>query len=88
MYVAVWLITYYLFLPDFMDRYTAHVLSEAKKDGASPGELNKKVTEMAGFKEMYKNPLLIVLLTYSEILPVGLIVTLISALLLKRKINS
>jgi len=25
MYVVVWLIEYYLFIPDFMDKYTAHV---------------------------------------------------------------
>jgi hypothetical protein len=87
MYVAAWLIMYYLFIPDFMEKYSDHVVREAKTNGASQLEINKKVTEMASFKEMYKNPLLVVLLTYSEILPVGLIVTLISSLLLKRKIN-
>lgn len=87
-YVVVWLITYYLFIPDFMERYSDYVLKEAKTDGASQPEIDKKVTEVANFKEMYKNPLLVVLLTYSEILPVGLIVTLISALLLRRKTNN
>jgi len=85
LYVVVWLIDYYLFIPDFMDKYSAHIINEAKASGSSQLEIDKKVTEMAGFKEMYKNPLFIVLLTYAEILPVGLIVTLISALLLKRK---
>jgi hypothetical protein len=87
MYVAVWLVMYYFFVPDFLERYSDHVLREAKTSGLSQPEINRKVTEMAGFKEMYKNPLLVVLLTYAEILPVGLIVTLISALLLKRKPN-
>jgi len=40
---------------------------------------------MAEFKEMYKNPLYVVLITYTEVLPVGLIVALVSALILKRK---
>jgi hypothetical protein len=36
---------------------------------------------------MYKNPLFNAMMTYVEILPVGLIVTLISSLILKRKNN-
>jgi hypothetical protein len=34
---------------------------------------------------MYKNPLLFILMTYAEILPVGILIALISALILKRK---
>lgn len=30
MYVVGWLIDYYLFVPDFMDKYTQHVLNTAK----------------------------------------------------------
>jgi len=40
---------------------------------------------MTKFGEMYKNPFFNALITYTEILPIGLIVTLISALILKRK---
>ena len=41
---------------------------------------------MANFGRMYKNPLFNAMMTYVEILPVGLIVTLISSLILKRKV--
>jgi hypothetical protein len=34
---------------------------------------------------MYENPLFVVLITYSEVLPVGLVVAFISSLILKRK---
>ena len=84
-YVLAWLVDYYLFVPDFMDKYAAFVLKEAKADGLSASEITEKTNEMESYKEMYKNPLLVVLLTYAEILPVGLIVSLISALILKRK---
>jgi hypothetical protein len=85
MYVVVWLVDYYLFVPEFIDSYTRHVLYQANADGATQAELDQKAVEMANFKEMYKNPLFVVLITYSEVLPLGLVISLISALLLKRK---
>ena len=88
LYVIVWLVDYYLFVPDFMDKYAAHMLAEAKRNGASAAELAVQNSEMADYKEMYKNPFYVVLLTYSEILPVGLVVSLICALILKRSSKS
>ncbi len=79
-YVVVWLFYYYLFVPDFIDVYTQHVLKNT-----SAADLAAKTKEMAEFKEMYKNPLFTILITYSEVLPVGLIVALVSAFILKRK---
>jgi len=84
-YVIVWLVDYYFFVPDFMDRYTEQVLRAAKRDGATAAELTAKANEMANFKEMYKNPLMVILITYAEIFPIGLLITVISALILKKK---
>ena len=85
MYVVVWLIDYYIFIPDFLDKYIPHVLKEASRKGATQAELQEKAAEMANFKEMYKNPLFVVVITFLEVFPVGLIVALVSALILKRK---
>ena len=80
LYVVVWLFYYYLFVPDFIDVYTGYVLTTC-----APEDIETKTAQMADFKEMYKNPLFVILITYSEGLPVGLVVALVSALLLKRK---
>jgi len=85
MYVVVWLFYYYLFVPDFMDKYATHAIQCAVRDGASAAEVTAKTEEMDQFKEMYKNPLFVILLTYAEVLPVGLAVAFVSALILKRK---
>ena len=84
-YVVSWMIDSYLFIPDFMEKYSIHMLDELKASGASQLEIDKQAKEMADFAMMYKNPLFKALMTYAEILPVGLIVTLISSLILKRK---
>lgn len=88
MYVVVWLFYYYLFVPDFIDKYTEHTLLCAVQDGATPTELAAKRQEMAQFGEMYENPLFVILTTYAEMLPIGLVVAFISGLILKKKPGS
>ncbi|MEQ8417558.1 MAG: DUF4199 domain-containing protein [Imperialibacter sp.] len=85
MYVVVWLFDYYLFMPDFLDKYSQHVMHMAKIEGASESELSAKAAEMSSFAEMYQNPLAVVLITFSEVFPIGLIISLVSAAILKRK---
>lgn len=84
-YVAAWLIDYFFFIPDFMEKYSAHMLEELKSSGASQIEIDKQTKEMADFAVMFKNPFFNAMMAYMEILPVGLIVTLISSLILKSK---
>jgi uncharacterized membrane protein len=87
-YVIVWLIDFYVFIPDFMDRYVAQALREAKSDGASAAELAEKTKELAANQQLYKNPIMVILFTYMEILPVGILVSLAAAFILKRKPNT
>jgi hypothetical protein len=84
MYVLVWAIMYNFFMPDFMDVYTVSKVQQAGP-GASGAEVKAITDEMGKYKEMYKNPLFFVLFTYFEILPVGVLVSLITALILKRR---
>ena len=85
LYVVVWLFDYYLFVPQFIDQYTTHVLQNASRSGATDTELAHKTKQMVHLKEMYTNPVLIVLLSYSEVLPVGMAVAIVSSFLLKKK---
>ncbi len=84
-YVVFWLFYFYLFVPDFMDQYTLHVLADATRNGATPAELAQKTKEMAEFSELYKSPVFVILVTYFEVLPIGLVVALVSSLILKRR---
>ncbi|TSD66741.1 DUF4199 domain-containing protein [Inquilinus sp. KBS0705] len=85
MYVVVWLIDYYVFIPDFMDKYSAHMITKIQSSSASIAEKADKISGINKMKEMYRSPAWVVLMTYLEIFPVGLVVTIITALILKRK---
>ncbi len=85
-YVVTWLIIYYGFIPDFFDQYIELCLHQAQIAGASPAEIAAQTKEMAEFRELYQNPLFVVLVTYMEVLPLGLVVSLLSAVILRRKV--
>ncbi|WP_284653074.1 DUF4199 domain-containing protein [Flavobacterium terrisoli] len=88
-YVGVWLIEYYCFFPDFMDKYADIMMKNYEKAGLTAAEIKVKAAEMEGYKEMYKNPIMVILWTYVEILvPIGLLVPVISALILKRTVKT
>jgi hypothetical protein len=84
-YVATWEIVYFNFLPDFADKYAALTLQKMRTRGATGAAIAKTAEEMAKFKVWYKNPLLNAGMTFMEVLPVGLLMTLVSAAALRRK---
>lgn len=84
-YVLVWLVEFYVFIPDFMEKYAAKMVKNVHDSGVPQAIADKKIAQINGMKEMYKNPLFVILLTYAEVLPVGLIISLLTALILKRK---
>ena len=87
-YVVTWEVLYYNFLPDFWDKYGAHLVEKLRASGASPAALQAKLQEVAKYKELYKNPLLNAALTFIEPFPIGLVITLISAAVLRRNLQS
>lgn len=84
-YVATWEVMYFKFMPDFMDKYTAHEVDKARSSGATEAQVAAKKAEMDNLAVMYKNPLYNAALTFMEPLPVGLLIALISAGLLSRR---
>jgi uncharacterized membrane protein YozB (DUF420 family) len=84
-YVVTWQIVYHGFLPDFAERYGAAVVERMRESGETAAAIAAKEAEVAHFAELYRNPLFNVAVTFLEIFPVGLVVTLISAAILRRK---
>ena len=84
-YVATWEILYFTVLHGVMDNYGAHTLEQMKAAGASAAKIQAKVAELNKMKAMYENPLINAAMTFIEPFPVGLVITLISAAILRRR---
>ena len=87
-YVVTWEMIYYNFLPGFWYKYGAHLVDKLTASGASPAAVQAKLQQVTKYKELYKNPLFNAALTFIDPFPIGLLMTLISALVLRRKPQS
>ncbi|MES2754192.1 MAG: DUF4199 domain-containing protein [Pseudomonadota bacterium] len=68
---------------DFAKSYGDAIISEQRAAGASAAELAKTMREMAEFTTQYHDPLFRWPMTFMEIFPVGVLVSLIAAALLR-----
>lgn len=84
-YVAAWQVIYYRLAPDFFDKYVAFSLAQKRAAGASDAEIAASQQEMTAFKQYYDQPLINGAITFIEPFPIGVLMTLVSAVALKRK---
>jgi hypothetical protein len=84
-YVAAWEVLYFHFLPGFMDKYSAYMVQKLQASGTSPAAIQAQAEQIRKYKEMYDNPLINAAMTFIEPFPVGVVIALASAAILKRK---
>jgi Protein of unknown function (DUF4199) len=84
-YVAVWEVVYFNFMPHFMDSYFAAQIHKIQSSGLDPATTAAQVAAIQHSQQLYQNPFVNMAYTFMEPLPVGLIITLISAAILRRK---
>ena len=82
-YVIVWDVSCAIAHADFAGAYARAMIAEQEAKGASGPALERLRAEMEQFKVQYANPLYRWPMTFAEIFPVGVIVSLISAGLLR-----
>jgi len=82
-YVGVWEI--YLAMTDykFMDQYIAGIMRAKQAAGISGAALAAEMAKLESMRANYANPLFRIPMTFMEIFPVGFLVSLVSALLLR-----
>lgn len=82
-YVASWELNLALSDDDFAEGYATAIIAQREAEGITGEELQVEVEELARWRERYANPLYRIPITFTEIFPVGLLVTLASAGLLR-----
>lgn len=84
-YVAAWEAALAVTRMDFGAVYADMLIEQQKAKGVTGDALTKFTAEMEQFKVEYANPLYRLPMTFTEIFPVGLIVSLLSAGLLRSR---
>lgn len=85
MYCLTWEVYYNVSASDFLEKWGAYEISEMQKSGATAAEIQQAKIDQEKFATWYKNPAVRFGFTMMEIFPVGLIISLVSAGLLRKK---
>ena len=79
LYVITWEIMYFG-IPSFGERFMTMCVAHIKSSGASPEEIQTHLNQL----KYLDNPFINALMTFTEPFPVGLIITLVSAAILRK----
>jgi hypothetical protein len=82
-YVIGWEITLAVTDFEFIDSYSTAAIEAARAKGASAADIAAVVAQMDEFRRQYANPFFRLPMTFIEIFPVGILISLISAALLR-----
>jgi alkylhydroperoxidase/carboxymuconolactone decarboxylase family protein YurZ len=87
-YAAGWEV-YYNGVPGvketFMDKYIEFCVNKKKHEGATQEEIDKTLADLTSMKEIYTNPFIRFGMTMTEVLPVGIIIAVVSAGVLRKR---
>lgn len=84
-YVLGWMVYYNTLGQDFPDQYFQYMVGEIETSDRSPEEKAAEIAQMKSQMENYRQPVVMMGFTFLEIFPIGLLVALICAALLRRK---
>ena len=84
-YVLVWMI--YIQTDagsNFDDQYLSYEIEKLQESGETQEKIDEEIAILKDQMETYKNPFFKIIMTFLEIFPIGLLVSLISAAILKK----
>jgi hypothetical protein len=85
MYAGTWEIYYSFRGEEFMEFYRKSYIENMREDGATTAELSAMKADLEKWGEYYRNPFVRFAMTITEILPVGIAISLIAAGILRKR---
>ncbi len=88
MYAMGWIVhnaVYPEWVGMFMEKYSEHQANTMSTAGSSQAEIDAASQQMADMGKMLENPLIFFLVGLAEMVPVGILITVISAAILRKK---
>jgi len=85
LYALSWEVAYNTVSKGFSEEMTKYYLKEMKSKAKSEAEVQLAIKKVEETKVMYENPFFRFAITLTEVFPVGLVITLVSAGILRRK---
>src|SRR5690349_19781538 len=82
LYVIWWMIYSTTVYTTFIEDYTHYSVEKLRAAGASAEAIQQSRDEMKMFEELYSNPFIKIGMTFIEIFPVGLVISVLSAAIL------
>jgi hypothetical protein len=84
-YAIAWLVYFNFIDESFTDRYTMFMTEKIKAGDKSPSEIENEITLFSENMSNYKKPGIMGLYTFLEVFPIGLVISVLCGLLMKRK---
>ena len=83
--VVTFQIVYFKVTPEFGDRFAACMVERARAGGASQAKIDETAKQAQTLKQLYDDPVTNAALTFVQPFPIGLVASVISAVLLRKR---
>ena len=84
-YVIGWMFYFHYIDNSFFEKYTSFYIEKINASGKPAAEIEKEVALFKTSMENYKDPFVMALDSFRKVFPMGLMITIICALLMRRK---
>ena len=84
-YMAAFQVVYFRTMPDFGDRFSACLVERARAGGATEREIEETAAMAATLKRLYDHPATNAALTFATTFPVGVLMSVLAAAVLRTK---
>ena len=84
-YATAFHVMYFNVVPEFGDKFAACMVERARIDGATQQQLDETARRAGSLKQMYDNPITNAALTFATTFPIGVVMSVVAAAILKRK---